>query len=82
MVFIDVTGPAPKTLSDVLSMAFSMAISFGATLHILGLDPFSGSFSVTMFLSKSISVHWILFASPDLIAVSEEKDEVVVGVIV
>ena len=54
----------------MLGKAFSIPMSSELTFHALGLLPFSGSFSVMMFLWESMFAQRILFASPDLIAVS------------
>jgi hypothetical protein len=42
-------------------------------LNIRGKLPFSGSLQVIVLRSKSISTHFILYASPLLIAVSLSK---------
>lgn len=68
--FIEYRELSPKTFMLSLGNVFNIPIDFWLTFHILGLEPFSGSFSLMMFFSKSMSVHNNLFASPDRIAVS------------
>ena len=67
--FMDLREPG-KTCSLVFGRALSISIRAVLTLHILGLEPFSGSFSVTIRFSWSMSVHCRRLASPDRIAVS------------
>jgi hypothetical protein len=45
-------------------------MSSDVTYHALELLPLSGSLSLIIRLSECMSVHFILFASPDLMAVS------------
>jgi hypothetical protein len=70
VVFIEVTGPALKTLSSSLGKLCNIAMSFVLTFHILGFEPYSGSFRIMIGFSESILVQASRFASPDRIAVS------------
>jgi hypothetical protein len=70
---VDVIGPLPKILSAFRGNALRIAVSFGLIRHIRGLDRFSGRFSLTVRLSKSMSVHSNRLASPQRMAVSSSK---------
>ena len=67
--FIDFREPG-KMSSFFFGSALSISISPLLTLHILGLEPFSGVFSVIIRFSRSMSIHCSLFASPERMAVS------------
>ena len=67
--FMDFREPG-KTCSLVFGRAFSISMRVVLTFHIRGFEPFSGSLSVIIRFSLSMSVHCKRLASPERIAVS------------
>jgi hypothetical protein len=70
VILVDVIGPFPKILSAFRGSAFSIAVNFGLTRHIGGLDLVSGRLSLIVNLEKSTSDHFNRLASPHRITVS------------
>jgi len=67
--FMDFSEPG-KICSQVLGRALSISMSCVLTFHMRGFEPFSGSLSVIIRFSVSMSVHSKRLASPERMAVS------------